>query len=353
MYMEIDGSYGEGGGQILRSSLALSAVLKQPIKISKIRAGRKNPGLAPQHLTGVKAIAEITASELNGAEIRSKSLKFIPKTIKPGKYTFDVADIQPSAGSISLIFQTVAIPLTFADRKSIITLRGGTHVKWSPPVHYLQEVFLPQASKFGFHGELSLKKWGWYPKGGGEVIAEIKPAKTIRPVELAERGKLLSVSGVSASSNLPKHIVRRQKERVYRNLRNLDCDINITEIEGRSIGQGTLVFLKATFENTVVGFSSLGERGKRAETIADSACEELMSFLQTDAAVDSHLADQLVLLMALAKGGSTITTSEITRHLVTNIWVAEQFLPVKFDLTGQEGTPGRITVQQVSRSLRS
>ena len=343
MHLEIDGSYGEGGGQILRSGLALSAILNQPIKIKKIRAGRKKPGLAPQHLTGVNAIAEITDAEVDGADIRSQSLEFIPKTIKPGKYTFDVADIQPSAGSISLIFQTIAIPLAFADVTSIVALRGGTHVKWSPPVHYLQEVFLPQAAKFGFHGEISLKKWGWYPRGGGEVVAEIKPAKIFRPVELIERGKLLSISGVSASSNLPKHIVRRQKDRVYRDLRKLGCEVDITEIEGRSIGQGTLVFLKATFENTVAGFSSLGERGKRAETVADEACGELMSFLQTDAAVDAHLADQLVLLMALAKESSAITTSKVTRHLVTNIWVAEQFLPVKFDVDGQEGMPCRIT----------
>lgn len=342
MYLEIDGSYGEGGGQILRSSLALSAILNQPVKISKIRARRKNPGLAPQHLTGVNAIAEITDAEVSGAAIRSTNLEFNPEKIKPGKYTFDVEDIQPSAGSVSLVFQTVAIPLAFANKESTLILRGGTHVKWSPPVHYLQEIFLPQAARFGFHGELSLRKWGWYPKGCGEAIAKIKPAETVIPVELVERGRLLSVSGISASSNLPQHIVQRQRERVYRNLRELNCEIDIKEVEGESIGQGTLVFLKATFENTVAGFSSLGERGKRAETVADEACGQLMNFLKKDAAVDEYLADQIVLLMALAKGKSTITTSKITRHLVTNIWVAEQFLPVKFDLIGQEGSPGKI-----------
>lgn len=349
MHLEIDGSYGEGGGQILRSSLALSAILEQPIKISKLRAGRRRPGLAPQHLTGVNAIAAITDAEVDGAGIRSTSLVFAPKAIKPGKYTFDVADIQPSAGSVSLIFQTIAIPLALADRKSTVTLRGGTHVKWSPSVHYLQEVFLPQAAKFGFHGEIRLQKWGWYPKGGGEVVAEIEPARDTRSsfqsVGLIERGKLLSISGVSASSNLPKHIVRRQKDRVYKKLKGLDCDIDIKEIEGKSIGQGTLVFLKATFENTVAGFSSLGERGKRAETVADEACRKLMNFLKTDAAVDQYLADQLVLLISLAEGRSAITTSKITRHLITNIWLAEKFLPVNFDLTGQEGKPGRITAK--------
>lgn len=342
MFLEIDGSYGEGGGQILRSSLALSAILNQPIKISKIRAGRKRPGLAPQHLTGVNAIGEITDAKVSGAKIRSMELEFVPKTIRSGKYTFDVADIQPSAGSISLIFQTIAIPLAFAQNPSNVTLRGGTHVKWSPPVHYLQEIFLPQAARFGFHGGIRLKKWGWYPKGGGEAVAKIEPAKKFRPVELIERGKLLSISGVSASSNLPKHIVRRQKNRVYKNLRKLGCDVDMTELEGRSIGNGTLIFLKATFENTVAGFSSLGERGKRAEKVADEACKELMDFLKTDAAVGVYLADQLVLLMALAEGRSAITTSKITRHLLTNIWLAEQFLPVKFDVDGREGMPGQI-----------
>jgi len=344
MFLEIDGSYGEGGGQILRSSLVLSTILDQPIKINKIRTGRKKPGLAPQHLTGVNAIAKIADAQIEGAEIRSMCLKFEPKSVKPGNYVFDVADIQPSAGSIALVFQTVALPLAFSNKNSSIILRGGTHVAWSPNVHYLHEIFLPQATKFGFHGKINLKKWGWYPKGGGEAVAKIKTAEKFNSVELIERGKLLSIDGISASSNLPKHIVQRQKERVYKNLRKLDCDINIKEVEGDSIGQGTLVFLKATFENSVAGFSSLGERGKRAEKVADEACNELMRFLQTEASVDKYLADQIVLLMALAKGTSTITTSEITQHLITNIWLAEKFLPIKFDIIGEEGKSGKITV---------
>ena len=164
--LEIDGNYGEGGGQILRSSLSLSAILQRPIHINSIRAGRKKPGLAPQHLTCVDAVAAITNAEVIGGQLGSQKLTFRPQEIRGGNYTFDVADIRPSAGALSLVFQSVALPLSFAKVPSTVILRGGTHVPWSPTVHYLREIFIPMAAKFGFEGSIQLNRWGWYPKGG-------------------------------------------------------------------------------------------------------------------------------------------------------------------------------------------
>ena len=352
MYLEIDGSFGEGGGQILRSGLALSAILQRPIKITNIRAGRKNPGLSAQHLTGVHAITEITNAEVHGAEMRSQELTFTPHTLKPGNYIFDVARVQPSAGAISLIFQAIVLPLAFADAPSTVILRGGTHVAWSPTVHYIRELFLEYAKKFGVHAEITLNKWGWYPKGGGEAIVKIQPISrkangnpALKEFRLLERGELTEITGISAISNLPMSIAQRQQQRAIRRLRDITQNVNIELFDAPSIGQGTVVFLKAVFEHTVAGFSALGERGKRAEKVADEACDELREFINTDSAIEPHLSDQLVLLMALAEGHSAFTTSKITRHLTTNIWLVEKFLPIRFHVLGQEGKPGEVSIQ--------
>ena len=340
--LEIDGNYGEGGGQILRSSLSLSAILNRPIRINGIRAGRKKPGLAPQHLTSVNAVAAITNAEVIGGQLGSQTLTFRPQEISGGNYTFDVAQIRPSAGALSLVFQSVALPLSFAKIPSIVTLRGGTHVPWSPTVHYLQEVFIPMMTRFGFEGSIQLNRWGWYPKGGGEAIARVQPTADWRGVALEHRGKLQTICGISAASNLPEHIIIRQHNQIEKRLVQFDSSVNIGRVQGESIGQGTLVFLNAEFENARAGFSALGARGKRAERVADEACQALENFLAADAAIEPHLADQLILPMALAKGESRFTTSQITQHLTTNIWLVQQFLPVRFEVSGAENEPGEI-----------
>ncbi len=340
--LEIDGNYGEGGGQILRSSLSLSAIFQRPIRISGIRAGRKKPGLAPQHLTCVNAVAAITNAEVVNGTLGSQTLTFRPQEISGGNYTFDVADIRPSAGALSLVFQSVALPLSYAKVPSTVTLRGGTHVPWSPTVHYLQEIFIPMAAKFGFKGSIQLNRWGWYPKGGGEAIAKVQPTANWRGVQLRHRGKLQKVCGISAASNLPEHIINRQHNQIQKRLAQFDAPVDIAQVKGESIGQGTYVFLKAEFENAQAGFSALGARGKRAERVADEACQALENFLALDAAIDPHLADQLILPMALAKEESRFTTSRITRHLTTNIGLVQQFLPVRFEVNGAENGPGEI-----------
>ncbi len=341
-FLEIDGDYGEGGGQILRSSLSLSAILGQPIRLTKIRSRRKKPGLAAQHLTTVNAVTAITNAEVAGDTLGSQTLTFVPQRIRAGNYSFDVADVRPSAGALSLVFQSIALPLTYADAPSTVTLRGGTHVPYSPNTHYLQTIFIPTLARFGFQGSLKLKRWGWYPNGGGEATASIQPVSNWCGVNLSERGALKLIRGISAVSNLPRHVAIRQQDQCMARLAPFAPRISIEMVETKSVGKGTLVLLIAEFERAQAGFSALGKRGKPAEQVADEACLALIDFLESGAAIDPHLSDQLILPMALSDGESCFTTSQISRHLTTNIWLVQQFLPDRFEVEGAEGERGTV-----------
>jgi RNA 3'-terminal phosphate cyclase (ATP) len=343
MMIVIDGSYGEGGGQVLRTSLALSALLGKPVRIENIRAKRRNPGLQAQHLTGVWATAQICDAELEGADLNSLTLTFKPQSPpRAGEYSFDVAEARKggSAGATSLVFQTLLLPLAFAPGQSRLSIRGGTHVAWSPPFHYLQYVYLPTLARMGMEASAEIERWGWYPIGGGEMTAAIKGRRDsdLCGLDLSQRGELKRLWGISATSNLPPHIGQRQKKRAEETLRKRGFDPQIEIVDALSPGTGTVVFLVAEYENAVAGFSALGERGKPAEKVAEEACREFLSYHRSGACLDKHLADQLILPMALASGSSTFTTCEVTTpqseaqkgHLLTNIWVVQQFLGVKF-----------------------
>ncbi|MFQ6032660.1 MAG: RNA 3'-terminal phosphate cyclase [Candidatus Zixiibacteriota bacterium] len=344
MYLQIDGNYGEGGGQILRTTLSLSCHLNRPVEIFNIRKGRKNPGLQPQHLTSVNACRSISQAEVEGNKLKSVTLKFNPQRIKGGDFTFDVAEEKRSAGSTSLILQALFLPLSLSEQSSHIAILGGTHVPWSPPFDYLKEVFLPMVKKIGCRMELRIKKWGWYPKGGGEVDCIIQPAEKLTPLNLAQRGKLLNLKGISVVSNLPTSIAERQKNHALRILREKDFSPEIKIVQAPSIGQGTFFFLKAEFENSKAGFAALGAIGKRAEKVAEEACQEFLEFIQTSAAIDPHLSDQLIPYLALAQGQSTFTVSRISKHLLTNIWVVKQFLPTRITVEGDEGNEGKVII---------
>lgn len=339
----IDGSYGEGGGQILRTSLSLAAILKRPVRIDNIRSGRKNPGLQPQHLTAARAVAKICRGKLTGDSVGSQTLEFHPGKIEPGDYTFDVSDIKASAGSVNLIYQSVLLPLAFAHKPSKVIIRGGTHVPWSPPANYIDDVYLPALSRMGLIALYRTVRAGYYPIGGGEVHSEIRPVDIIKPISLTERVDG-TVNCTSAISNLPVSIADRQMSEASQCLRMHGID-PIEEIdEYDSLGKGTVVFILFDGDELKSGFTSLGERGKPAERVAREACDEFLEWWKSKTALDKHLADQLIVPMALADGDSEFTTVEITQHLITNVWTVQQFLPVKIDIQGTEGQPGRVRV---------
>lgn len=342
----IDGSYGEGGGQILRTALALSTLLRRPLRIEGIRAGRKNPGLAAQHLLGVLATAKLCAAELEGAQLSSQSLSFVPREApRPGQYVFDVAEARRggSAGATSLVFQAIHLPLALAGGPSEVVLKGGTHVPWSPPYHYLESVYAPTIARMGLQLELYLERWGFYPQGGGIVPVRLMGGVKLQPLELSERGGLRRIRLLSAVARLPRSIAERQARRAEELLREEGLSPEVEIAEADAPGPGTFVFVEAEFENAVAGFSALGERGKPAERVAEEALDQFIDHYRSGEAIDPHLADQLILPLALAEGPSSFSTSRVTQHLLTNIWVVERFLEARFEVHGELGSPGSVT----------
>ena len=333
----IDGRYGEGGGQILRSALTLSALFSVPLRIHHIRGNRKRPGLRRQHLTAVHALQRITGAVVKGAAVGSPELVFQPGPVRGGHYSFHIG----TAGSTTLVLQTIIPVLLFAETPSQVHLTGGTHVPWSPSFHYLEAVFVPALKAMGGSVCLEIETWGWYPKGGGSVRCTIDTTQGLCAIQRTDRGRLDSLHILSAVSNLPLSIAERQRDRALQRIRHLGLRPFVQVEQAPSPGQGTVLFLAAQFEGGRAGFASLGRRGKQAEAVADDACNELFRFLDSSGAVDKHLADQLALYMALAKGHSTMITEGVTDHLRTNTWVIEQFAPVAF---GTDTDTGEIEV---------
>ncbi len=339
----IDGSYGEGGGQILRSSLCMSCITGKAFHIYNIRKGRKKPGLMQQHLTSVQAAREISDADVKGAEYGSTELEFRPKTLKSGKFIFDVAEERGSAGSTALVLQAIMVPLLKAKNVSEIILKGGTHTEWSPPYHYLEWVLFPMLKKLGIKIESKLKKWGFYPRGGGEIYIKINPVEEIKNWDFTERGRLQKLWGISVVCDLPRHIAERQRRASYNLLRRYSPEIEIWEVKGLS--KGTFFFLVAEYENSICGFSSLGAPGKPAEKVGEEATEEFLKHEKRGGALDKHLADQIINFLTLGKGEFRFTTSEITLHLLTNIWVIKKFKDVEIKIKGKEGERGEILIK--------
>ena len=342
----IDGSFGEGGGQILRTSLSLAAITGRSVTIENIRANRDKPGLRPQHLTGALAVAEICGAEISGAEVGSRKLIFKPGKIKPGNYEFDVSKVRASAGSTSLILQTVLWPLAVTGKKSRVTIKGGTHQPHAPTFNYIDDIFLPTVAEMGLRCQCSIRRAGYYPAGGGEIHLDIAANDGLRPVSFTETQKPFHVCLTSAVSKLPTSIAERQMNTASARLKAMGLRFEESLKEYPSGGPGTVVFISLRAGQVRAGFQSLGELRKRAEKVADEACDELEAYLRADMALDKHLADQLIIPMALAQGNSQFTTAEITLHLMTNIAVVEKFLPVHFHVSHGIGQPG--SVQRVS-----
>ena len=317
----IDGSKGEGGGQMLRSSLSLSMVTGKAFKITNIRAGRKKPGLLRQHLTCVKAAAEICNAKVIGGELGSQELFFIPKKPKGGDYYFAIG----TAGSTSLVAQTVIPALMLADEPSTLVIEGGTHNMHSPPFDFLLHSFLPVLEKMGVGIEASIQNYGFYPVGGGKVTFRIKPASELQPIELMERGELKSLCAEAWFANLSVDIAKRELAAVGALMDWPEDKLKLRQIQNAS-SAGNVVLLKLEYDEICETITSFGRLSVKAETVAEEACNEAKDYLNSNAAVGVHLADQLLLPMVLAGKGKFITLAP-SLHTKTNIEVIKQFIP--------------------------
>lgn len=345
----IDGSHGEGGGQVLRTSLTLALLTGRAVRIEHIRAGREKPGLRPQHLTGVRAAAAVCGASLEGDALNSQTLLFVPGgPAQPGEYTFDVAQASRggSAGSVGLVLQTVLLPLALAGGESRLTLRGGTHVPWAPSVSYLEHVFLPTLAQMGVQAEVELVRWGFYPAGGGEVRVRIAGRKgPLSSIELTGRGELRRVWGTAAATNLPSHIPQRMAARAQNMLAEAGLPAQVEPLRLRGTGPGAGIFLFAEYARATAGFTAYGRKGLPAERVAETAVKELLAHHRSGAPADPHLADQLALPMALAERESRLVTSRVSHHLLTNVWVVRRFLERDLSVTGELGAPGELTAK--------
>jgi RNA 3'-terminal phosphate cyclase (ATP) len=350
----LDGSVGEGGGQILRTALALSAITGKPFSIQRIRENRIKPGLRPQHREAALATARLCSAEVEGAEVGSSRLTFRPTTaVSPGEHVFDIE----TAGSTPLLFQTLCWPLALAGGTSVLTLRGGTHLQNSPTFHHLALVWGPAVARMGFRFELALQAAGFYPEGGGEITATVERAHAMPPLDLRHRGMLEEVEVVAMVAGMPFAVAERLADRALKRLRETGVAAEGTRVPvpaRRSAGSHLL--LVASFERARAGFGALGDRGQTPERGADEAVGEFATFLRRGGAVDRHLADQLVMPAALLAAGcvaavpgvapvTRYSVSNVTKHLLTNVDVVRRFLAVDIAVVGREDEEGEVRVQ--------
>lgn len=331
----IDGSQGEGGGQIVRSSLAMSLITGRPFMMDRIRAGRKKPGLMRQHLASVHAAATVGKAHVEGAEMGSTRLTFRPNEIVPGTHHFRVG----TAGSATLVLQTVLPPLLIADDESHLTLEGGTHNAWAPPLDFLQHAFLPLVNRMGPSVTVDLRRPGFYPRGGGAFSAHIQPSHTLVGGELLERGNLIERKVRAVVSALPQHIAKRECDRIARKTGWPQACFHIHQVEAPR-GPGNVVTIELHSAHVTEVFTGFGQLGVRAEQVADRTLKAARAYLEADVPVGPHLADQLMLPLGvsahLGGGGGAFHTMPLTRHSITHIDVLQQFLNVRVTTTNTE-----------------
>ena len=337
----IDGSFGEGGGQILRSSLALAAVTQTAVEVVNVRAGRKKPGLLKQHLCAAKAAATVCNGKLDGAELGSRHVVLRPQAVQPGAYRFSVG----SAGSAVLVLQTVLPPLLWADGPSTVTVEGGTHNRFAPPFEFLERVFRPALAAIGGQLELNLERAGFFPVGGGRIVAHIRPLTDPRPLQMTERVAMSAQRGVILTSALPGHVVRRERSALQARLGH-DLDVHVVECE--SPGPGNAVLVEQTYGLARSIFTGFGERGRPAESVASEAADAATRFRAANVPVDEYLADQLLLPMALGRGGAFKTVA-LSAHSTTHIHVLEQLLDARIDVQVETSGGRTEALVQVAR----
>ncbi len=345
----IDGSFGEGGGQILRTSIALSAILGVPIKIANIRAKRPQPGLKRQHMTAITAAATLCNAEVEGLKLGSTTIVFKPKDIKSGTFRFDIG----TAGSISLVLQTLLPIMAYAPGPTEVKISGGTDVPWSPPIDYVRSVITYHLKLVGYEVRIELIRRGHYPRGGGEVRVKVdKPPRALAAVELIKRGNVRYIKGRSHCVKLPKHVAERQaksaRELLSKELAGIPIEIELEWYEPSKdphLGPGSGIVLWASAGEALLGADALGARGKRAEVVGEEAAKKLLNDLRTGMALDTHMSDNIIPYLALAEGTSSIGGAKLSMHAYTNIWLIKKILNIEVEYQGNLNEPFKLRVR--------
>ena len=338
--LTIDGSFGEGGGQIIRSSLALSLITGRSFRVYNVRANRQPPGLKPQHLMAVRAAARIDGAQVDGAVVGAREFTFVPGTVTPGEYTFDVG----TAGSTTLVLQTILPPLMMASDPSVLTLEGGTHNEFAPPFDFLEKSFLPLVNRLGARVSLEFERYGFYPRGGGRFSVLIEPAEGFGRLDLSERGEVRARRARALIVKLDPHIAQRELAVIRESMGWGDDELQI-EASSNSYSPGNVLMIEIESAHLMELFSRVGKRGLRAEALAEQAATEAQRYLALDVPVGEHLADQLLIPLALAEGGSFVT-GPLSLHTTTNIEIIRKFLDVEISVSELRDEVWKIEIEK-------
>lgn len=332
--LEINGAYGEGGGQILRNAVAFSVLTNKPIKVTNIRENRPNPGIKAQHYIAIKSISDIFNADVQGFEIGSSELVFKPGKIKPGVYKFDVG----TAGSISLVFQAIILACMEAKEQVTISLCGGTDVKSSPSWDYFENIYIPLIKKMGVTVFPQLLTRGYYPRGGGEATITVYPFEKLKPLKLSSEEEFTQIEGNINISNLADNIVTKINHTIIKNLlkNNFKASISIDKKSSLSPGVGATLWARS--KKTILGSSVIGEKSMSSEELGQSVTMNLLKEIQSDATLDVHAFDQILPFMVLAKknGKSICRISKFSNHASTSMWLVKKFFDVDFKITQSE-----------------
>ena len=334
LLLTIDGSYGEGGGQIVRYAIALSVLTKTPVELVNIRSNRPKPGLQPQHLTAISCMKEVCNAKTEGISIGSSTVTFIPDDIKPGMYEFDVG----TAGSIPLIFQACILGTVHTPKQITIKLIGGTDVLWAPSWDYFTNVFLPLITRMGINIDTQLIRRGYYPKGGGEAELTISPTTKIKQVQCNENIKYTHMNGCIHIAQLPSHISRRIKHAAIKQAmrHNMKSSLHISEYPSNSPGVGITLWSQS--DSSIIGVSRIGQKGITSEVIAEKAVTELIEEIKANVHIDSYAIDQLLPYMVLAEEPITCRIREVSNHTKTVLWLLKQFFEVHVHMVNKNGS---------------
>lgn len=332
--IELDGSIGEGGGQILRSALTLSMITGQPFRITNIRANRPKTGLMRQHLVAVQAAAQICGANIGDTVVGAQTIEFIPAKIQGGEYKVSIG----TAGSCTLVLQTLLPALLYADQASVVHVCGGTHNPMAPPAQFLQRAYGRVLGDMGATVDIQLKRFGFYPAGGGEVIARVEPCTQLKQLELMERGERISAYAESFIAGIPLHVAQRELECVGDGMGWQESQLLVRGLP-QDQGPGNALLITLEQQHVTEMFCAFGEKAVRAEAVAKQAIQAVRNYVGSGAAVGEHLADQIMLPLALA-GGGRFTLSRVSKHAQTNAAVIAEFLPVKisFESNGEYST---------------